>query len=182
MSEVTFRYFVATGERAEQVAADGLENANAIRRLRRELLAELDADAFFEYRQRPPMAVAYKGELAEHKPGFLPPELHPDGNERWTCYRPDRRTKLGKSLANRMNGLGEFDFSAFVVGEFGAYRDTIGTDQGRGVLFQSVAGYMNKTLVFKIPCGGQAKDFTPPADMREIKKSEFISLTEEAGS
>lgn len=185
---VTIRYFVAEGDRAEQIAKAGLDKANEIQRKRTEFCGRTGADGLYGHRCQTPSAVLFVGDGAEKKKdGFLAPEPIWDGKKKYFAHRPDRRTRAGKAILEELRRLAEFDFSDFIVKAFGVEHSTIGASANSphgSSMFMSVAGYMNKKIVFKIPFGGDQggghrMDPAIPPELREIKKSEFIALTEE---
>ena len=187
MSEVTMRYFVAEGPRAEQVAAEGLAKANDAIAKRRAYLDELGAHAFFERNHQAPYAVAFSAkDGGEKRHGFLSPTVEYHDGERYLIYKPDMRTTAGKEIKQRLGELATFNFSDFVCKEFGVSHSTIGAHRASRsglAMYNSVAGYLRNTLVFKIPFGGdqgggRVIDIEAPADLREIKHSEFIAITE----
>lgn len=187
MSEVTMRYFIGEGARAEQVAKEGMAKVNEAIERRRIFIEEIGAAGLMQRGKSAPYAVVFDSPTADEKPGFLSPSRVHDEGKAMYSYRPDRRTTTGKELAKRLDDLPDFDFSNFVVKAFGVSRSAIGANaesRTGQAMYVSVAGFIGKTLIFKIPFGGYSgnngKDGVDiPADLREIKFSEFIALTEE---
>ena len=188
MSPVTHRYFVAEGARAAQVAAEGLDKANATRAKRSQFLDEHMAAALWGRRYGIPIGIAFHPFKGDKLPGFLAPKIERhDGTPFW-IYKPDRRTTIGKNLLTQMAVLAEFNFSDFACAKFGVAHSIIGSSARSNsglAMYHSVAGYISDRLVFKIPFGGDQDgglkiNVDIPADFREIKKSEFIAITEEA--
>ncbi|EBP4179777.1 hypothetical protein BB12_01700 [Salmonella enterica subsp. diarizonae] len=103
--------------------------------------------------------------------------------------RPDRRYSEGKQLAARLEGVNKKLqvlplFDAWVVEILGCYAEASYVNYGQQFIAWSAAGFFpeKKALVVSIPVGENGKE-PPPADMSpaliEIKRSEFIAITEE---
>ncbi|EAA6774742.1 hypothetical protein CTX76_000201 [Salmonella enterica subsp. houtenae] len=103
--------------------------------------------------------------------------------------RPDRRYSEGKQLATRLKEINEKlqalpSFSAWAVGALGCYADAFYVNHGQQFTTWSAAGFFpeKKALVVRIPVGESGKQ-PLPGDMSpaliEIKRSEFIAITEE---
>jgi hypothetical protein len=170
-------FYIAEGEKAEQVAKEGLEKANAIRKMRLRFQEEVGASGLYERSHQPPIALVFVGN--DKKPGFLPP-LVIDYDKNLFAYEPDRRTKIGKAMRGRLDGLASFNFSDFACQAYGIHGDVIGAGPGgRMALYSPAAGYLKGKLVFVIPKGGDSDDIAVPDGFREIKGSEYMALTEE---
>ncbi|EDL0131937.1 hypothetical protein CLF53_16085 [Salmonella enterica subsp. enterica serovar Kottbus] len=102
---------------------------------------------------------------------------------------PNRRYSEGKQLAARLKEINEKlqvlpPFSAWVVKTLGCYADADYVNHGQNFVAWSAAGFFpeKKALVVSIPVGENGKE-PLPADMSpaliEIKRSEFIAITEE---
>ncbi len=187
MSEVTIRYFVAEGDKAERVIKEGLEKVNAVRALRATFLEKHGADGTWERRHQAPYGLVFNTEKCDGaaKPGYLKPERHSQDGTTYYAYRFDKRTTAGKALIEEAKGMATFDFSTFAVKEFGIYRCLTGRcDESRTgmAMYTSAAGIHKDKLVLSIPEGGEERQeqLRPiPPEFRELKKSEFIALTEE---
>ncbi|EAO1992819.1 hypothetical protein E0G79_24080 [Salmonella enterica] len=103
--------------------------------------------------------------------------------------RPDRRYSEGKQLAARLKEINEKlqelpPFSAWAVKTLGCYADASYVNHGQHLTAWSAAGFFpeKKALVVRIPVGENGKQ-PLPGDMSpaliEIKRSEFIAITEE---
>lgn len=187
MSNVIKRYFVGAGERVAKVVADGLAAANLAQKKRRAYLKEIGADGFWERRNQAPTAVVIYTKEGQRLGGFLLPERHSEDGKKFWVYRPDGRTSIGKQVLGDFRGLATFNFSDFACEAFGVVHSVIGAhaaSRSGMAMYSSAAGYVQKTLVFCIPFGDDKsnKDPTIPADLREIKHSEYIALTEEGES
>ncbi|WFP48541.1 DUF5420 family protein [Methylomonas sp. EFPC3] len=167
------KYFIAEGEKADRVANQGLEFANQKRKDRQEYLTEMGADAFYERERSAPTGLAFAGADGSEKKGFKKPFQVEHESHKYWVYQPNRQTTIGKQISARLKKLATFNFSNYAVTEFSVNVHKF--DAGR--LYFSVAGFYKSTLVFKIPFGDDP--VTIPPDFREIKKSEFIALTEE---
>jgi len=187
MSEVTIRYFVAEGDKAEHVMKEGLEKVNAVRALRAAFLKKHGADGTWEHRHQAPYGLVFNADKCDGsaKTGYLKPERHSQDGTTYYTYRFDKRTKAGKALIEEAKPMATFDFSTFAVKEFGVYRSLIGScaESRTGMaMYISAAGISKDKLVFSIPEGGEERQeqLRPiPPEFRELKKSEFIALTEE---
>lgn len=103
--------------------------------------------------------------------------------------RPDRRYSEGKQLAARLEEINKKlqalpTFGGWAVKTLGCYADASYVNHGQHLVTWSVAGFFpeKKALVVSIPVGENGKE-PLPADMSpaliEIKRSEFIAITEE---
>lgn len=187
MSEIIKRYFVGEGERATKVVADGMAAANVAHKRRGAYLKEIGAAGFWETRNAAPFAVVIYAKEGKRLGGFLPPEQHSEAGKKFWVYRPDGRSGIGKRALAAFRELAAFNFSAFACKEFGVEHSVIGYhEHSRSgmAMYSSAAGYVQKTLVFCIPfCGDKpVRNVAIPKDLREIKHSEYIAMTEESGS
>lgn len=189
MSYVSKRYFIAEGERAKQVAKAGLDLVNAARKKRADYLDEVGADGLWERRNQAPFGIVFYKETGQ-LPGFLKPEKQSDDGKVFWIHRTDKRTTLGKTALQALSGLASFDFSDYACRELGVSHSTIGPHRASRsglAMYSSVAGVINGVLVCSIPFGGDSGgggrgDIEIPADLREIKYSEYIAMTEEVGA
>ncbi|EBT2120001.1 DUF5420 family protein [Salmonella enterica] len=103
--------------------------------------------------------------------------------------RPDRRYSEGKQLATRLKEVNEklrdlSTFSDWAVRLLGCYAEAAGVRNGQHYFTWSGAGFYpeKKALVVRIPVGENGEK-PLPGDMSkaliEIKRSEFIAITEE---
>lgn len=184
--KVIRRYFVAEGDKASAVAKEGLRLASKSRRAGIALSKEFGALGTFGHGRRAPFALVWdEGLVPDPNPGFLPAELHHEDGKRYHVCRPDKRTKIGKDLAERMRTLPDFDFSDYACKEFGVYHSTVGASAGSQsgmAIYHSVAGYMKETLIFSIPFGGDqgggnVVNVAIPQEFREITAGEYLDLT-----
>lgn len=190
MSDVTIRYFVAEGERAEELRLRAVEEATKFNAHMQSIRDEFGAYGLWGREGCAPYALIYKGDGAKkQKYGFLPPEKNWDGEKNlvW-IHKPDRRFKAGKEAAKKLASVKNFRFSDYICKELKVENMVPGRhDGGRTgwALYNSVAGMYNNRIVVKIPfgnnlTGGGRSDPEIPECLREIKKSEFIAMTEEA--
>lgn len=187
--EIRYKYFVAEGEAiapvlalAETASAEHQERISA-------LLKKHEADCLWGGRRSAPHAIGFIWERPDGdyrskppmKENFLKPETESSGDTLYALYKPDQRYKAGKAIKAELKAVGGFSYSEFVAKATGADRMVFGILDGRQVMCQTSAGRYKDMLVFRIPTGGDhGEDFTPPEGFREIKKSEFIAITEES--
>ncbi len=180
MKPVTKRYFKAVGERAERVIQEGLAQLNEANARHRAITRELGAIGTYGATE-----MLFPSE--EPRPGLLF-----NGRtlvDEKTCYRfkPDLRTKVGKYLASTLKTIPLFDFSRFACKEFKVGNSVFGPHEHSPsgmAMYESVAGIIKGTLIFAIPFGGDMGNGNPalleiPADLVEMKYSEYVALTEE---
>lgn len=184
MTTVTIRHFVARGPKAETVkaAAKALSAENHAKRV--EFLDEVNAFAFLEYLDCAPHKLVFETADPAPRAGFLAPEKHVEDGRVFHAYKPDLRTKVGKAIRDRLHEMKRFSFSDYVLREFGVIHSTIGPHEGSRsgcAMYSSVAGMYDDTLIINIPFGGQGndRDLEVPADLIELKHSQFIAITEE---
>lgn len=185
MSNVTIRYFVAEGARAIAVAQEGQRRANAYRIAGIALARRYGFDGTITRGSRPYAMVLRTAAPDAERPGFLLHDRHADEDGPMLVFRPNRRTSIGKAADIAMQVMHAFNFSEFACDTFGVTWMSI--DAVGHSMYQSVAGYLHGHLVFKIPFGGAASNGGVsgppiPPDLREIKHSEFIAITEEGGA
>jgi hypothetical protein len=189
--QVIRRYFIAEGPKAKKVAKEGLKLASESSRAGIDLAKQFGALGTVGHRHTTPYALVWdEGHVPESNPGFLPPELHLEGGQRYHVCRPDKRTKVGKEIYDALRALPVFSFSDYACKEFGVKHSTIGgsgASRSGMAMFHSVAGYMKKKLVFSIPFGGdqgggKVIDVKIPPEFREITAGQFIDITGEGGA
>lgn len=182
---ITYRYFVAEGPAATAAMEAASELLEAQRARIRDCLQKYGADCLWGGRGSAPIGIGFK--CAEIKPSmkenFLKPTIkRPDG-ERFAVYKPDQRYKAGKAIKQDLLKVGAFSYSGEIVKRLGVNREAFGVLNGQHVLAHTGAGLYGSTLVIRIPDGGhltrEQGQFVPPSFLREIKKSEFIAITEE---
>jgi len=119
---------------------------------------------------------------AEMKEGFLKPKIKRSEGQRYAVYSPDKRYKAGKDIAKEMKGVGAFNFSDFIIEKLGVAALVFGQMDGRQVMCSTSAGNYGNKLVVRLPTGGDShrREITIPSFLREIKKSEFIAISEES--
>lgn len=188
MEEITYKYFVAGGESiAPAMAAAEAENLAHQERISA-LLKKYEADCLWGGRRLAPHAIGWfwerpDGDYRAKPPmreNFLKPEVERSADVLYACYKPDQRYKAGKAIKAELKAVGAFSYSDFIAKATGVDRMVFGNLDGRQVMCQTSAGRYKDMLVFRIPTGGDhGNDFTAPAGFREIKKSEFVAITEE---
>lgn len=112
-------------------------------------------------------------------------ELSTVNNKTTYTYTPNRRYKEGKLLASRLQTITEVfrenpDFSTWFLHKFRLEHSVIYSYHG--IIRHAVAGISKGQIVFKIPVEFEEANNVPPdvpENFKQIKKSEFIALTEE---
>lgn len=189
MSEIAFKYFVVEGEPAESVIAAAKAESSAHQERISTLLKKYEADCLWGGRREAPFAIGFLWQRPEEdyraKPpmreNFLKPEVERSGDVTYACYKPDQRYKAGKAIKAELQAVGGFSFSDTISKALKVNRMVFGVLDGRQVMCQTAAGQYGDKLVLRIPTGGDHKDtFIAPDGFREIKKSEFVAITEES--
>ncbi len=181
---IIYRYFVAEGEEAEAVKKEAAEEKKEFFARVNKLLEKYAADCAWGGAKSSPAAIGFlhkNGDKPEMKDGFLRPKIERSDRENYAVYYPDRRYKVGKAILEDLKAVGCFNFSDFVTKKLGCYCDCFGILNGQMVRAVAAAGLYGDVVVVSIPTQGDnlKKDITVPPSLREIKKSEFIAITEE---
>lgn len=188
MEEITYKYFVAEGETVAPVIAAAKAESSTHQERISALLKKYEADCLWGGRREAPFAIGFlwqrpEGDYRAKPPmreNFLKPEVERIGDVTYACYKPDQRYKAGKAIKAELKAVGGFSFSDTISKALKVDRMVFGILDGRQVMCQTAAGQYGDKLVFRIPTGGDHKDtFAAPDGFREIKKSEFIAITEE---
>lgn len=184
MTTITIRHFIARGPKADIVKADAKTLAAENHAKRVEFLDEFKAFGFIEYSDCAPHKLVFESDEPIPRAGFLAPEKYVEEERVFHTYRPDLRTKVGKALQDRLLKMGRFSFSNYVVRAFGVIHSTIGAHEAsrsRSAMYFSVAGLYDDTLIINIPFGGDGnvRDVSIPEDLIELKRSQFVAITEE---
>ena len=176
------RYFVMSEEKSTEFLARYQEAQEPGKKATKEFLAEFGADNTW----------VCNGMSGEHVIGLVYNEkpdckwLKVEGQRHndkaiWVAY-PNRRYLEGKHLDKQIGLLNSkrgyaSDYSTWAVKELGMQSERM-ADRYLSI---SVAGYVKKRVVLSVPvpnCREQQFPSIHP-DLTEIKKSEFIALTEE---
>jgi hypothetical protein len=182
-----FLYFVEDGEPASALRQEASERLRDCRGRVAALAREYGADGCMERNSLGDHSlhgfgfVVESGSAPVEREGlkFKGRERHDAEDLEWHCYVPDRRRAAGKKIAKRLAEFETFNFSGWVTGELGLRR-TMGMETERGFsIVTSSAGIAKGKLILRIPVGKDDPVDCPPG-FRQIKKSEFIALTEEA--
>jgi hypothetical protein len=189
MEEITYKYFVAEGANVAAVMAEARAQNTAHQERIRSLLKKYEADCVWGNNYSAPSAIGF---IVERTPdgtfikppvreNFLKPKIERSGAVKYACYRPDRRYKAGKAIKDELSAIGAFNYSSYISKKLRVDRMVFGFLDGRQVACSTTAGRYGDILVFRIPVGGDDKaEFAAPDGFREIKKSEFVAITEEA--
>lgn len=189
MELITYKYFIAEGESIAHTIAFIKTKQAAHQDRISDLLEKHGADCLWGGRRESPFAIGWiwkrpEGEYRAKPPmreNFLKPEVERSGDVTYACYRPDQRYKAGKQIKAELKAVGGFSFSDAICEAMGVDRNVFGVLDGRQVVCRSSAGACGNKLVFRIPVGGAGNiPFESPDGFREIKKSEFIAITEES--
>jgi hypothetical protein len=90
-------------------------------------------------------------------------------------YVPHRGTKIGRQAAREADALRLFTASTHIVGALSAERHALVGNK----MCWSAAGIYGRQIVLVVPAHGDCEPYQPPPMLREIKRSEFIAITEE---
>lgn len=169
------RYFVAEGDQAKALAESVLHMQKAHRDKIHALQADYKAAAVMVREMRPTGLVIDKDFAPV--PGCRAEKYWHEGKE-YKLYTPLLNRKLGKDLAKRFKDIGSFSGSDVILKHYKAVSYVIGGDN---TMWVSTAGIFNDVVVLQVPVDSR-NTFEPAPDsgLREIKKSEFIALTEES--
>lgn len=178
-----YRYFIATSEDWARKATLALSELQKSRAARHAFRTAHGADALYMRGQ----FLCGLGWIADEKrKGWLPADLIPNGGDNYIAHKPDKRTKIGKQAATAIAAFNRSrqSFSTLLLKELPREFDVSAFEDR--YIYQSVAGYCKKQLVFKIPIPSapaqpsQDVEALPvPTGLKEIKKSEFVALTED---
>lgn len=195
MSTITSRYFkalVAPGSPVKAAVDAALQAKRGMSKRRSEILAQFGTEMYWGTETRLVGAlVPVDGALAEasiaRPAGTRIEDIHYNGDQRYALIVPDKRSKHGKDLAKQ---IAEFNSSAvspseqicrdlgLLVHKIGSHR----TSPSGMAMYHSVCGLFGDVLVFNIPFGGDSgadQDVQIPDWLVEIKRSEFIAISEE---
>lgn len=182
--EIKYRYFIAEGAKVESILAAGqILKTEAVER-NSTCIQKYGADCTWGGAHESPRAVGF-AHNGNDKPvmreGFLKPKVERCGDGKYAVYYPDKRYKSGKAIKQDLDAVGRYHFGDYITGKLGVDISVFGISNGRMVRATTWAGLYGETLVLRIPTGGDTRprDFVVPPTLREIKKSEFIAITEE---
>jgi hypothetical protein len=188
---IKYHYFVAEGEEVDVAVAAGKAGIEEHQQRISACLEKYGADALWGGSSSAPGKIGYKISEDERPPmkeNFLKPEIERWDGVRYAVYNPDKRYKAGKEIKKDLVSVGYFRFSRFVLDQLGVRCECFGQYEGRQVLAHAVCGLYGETLVLQIPFGGdrfgkeRETEWEIPSFLREIKKSEFIAITEESAT
>lgn len=168
---IQFKYYKATGEKAEAVKTKIIEAHHNTVHARRELIEKYHCNGLCIQGSHV-IRLIYK-----NPPENMPFLIETGTVDIGTAYKPNRRFKAGIELARQFGKAAAFDFSRYACLEFGVGMSIIGyspQSTTRMSLYSSVAGIVNKQLVFSIPYDAQTPLPPIPAELTEISEKEFI--------
>lgn len=180
--EIVKKYFVGDGVDAVLILTEAKEERAKHFEKVNSLVAKYGADSAWGRNSVTSLAFKCDGK-PEWKDGFLKPKMERSEGVSYAIYSPDKRCKAGKTIIVDFEQVGSFNFSDFIVKKLGMSCSVFGTENGRMVRSTTQAGNYFDTMVVVFPCGGDSRpsDISIPPFLREIKKSEFIAITEESG-
>lgn len=168
------RYFIVEGAEGEAVKETALAAQKAHRARRKAVEEKYGADGLMlSGRESRPIALLI--EAGNPAPdGAKAAGRHVKDDKTYIEYQPLKNRKAGKRLAADLAAVGGFDGSEMILKTF----DAVVWIAGGNAMHVSTAGIVKETVVVQVP---ESDDelFTPPACFREIKKSEYVALTEE---
>ena len=167
---IQFKYYKATGEKAEAVKTKIIEAHHNTVHARRELVEKYHCDGL-SIQGSHVIRLIYK-----NPPENMPFLIETGAVDIGTAYKPNRRFKAGIELARQFDKAAAFYFSRYACLEFGVGMSIIGyspQSTTRTSLYSSVAGIVNKQLVFSIPYDAKTPLPPIPAELTEISEKEF---------
>ncbi|MGI4846824.1 MAG: hypothetical protein ACRYGK_01610 [Janthinobacterium lividum] len=96
-----------------------------------------------------------------------------DGKVYYRC-RPHLTKKTGKAIWAEMCAVGGFNAGKLILGHFGIKR----TVYAENAMWIATAGIVKDQVVIQVPESDEDL-YNPPESFKELKKSEWIALTEE---
>lgn len=176
------RYFVAEGDEAQELKEKILGKLNAQRDQHKALAKKYGADQLVKYNDGRVVGLAFKSEESEPatRDGLTFKNAQEGDGCTWHTYRPNRKTKLGKQIQADMEAIKAYRGSDDIVSHYDAWRHCVVPHAGRTgmAMAVSVGGIVKGKVVLSVPVN-DSEPFDPPKGLREIKKSEWIALTEE---
>lgn len=173
----TRRYFVAEGDQAKELAERVLQIQKAHRDKIHKLQEDYKAAAVMTNNLKPTGLVLDKDFAPV--PGCRAEKYWHEGKE-YKLYTPLLNRKLGKDLAKRFKDIGTFSGSDIILKHYKAVNYVLGDDHSMWV---STAGIINNVMILQVPVDSQNPfDPAPESGLREIKKSEYVALTEESNA
>ncbi|MDY0164630.1 DUF5420 family protein [Desulfobotulus sp.] len=188
MNEIKYKYYVAEGESIAHVIAEAQDQLSQYRARVGSFLKKYEADGLWGYSGRAPFAIGWHWQRPEGdrkatppmREYFLKPSLERNGDITYAYYKPDKRCRAGRAIVEELQAVGGFNFSNYICTKLKVHKEVFGLLNGRSVVSHTVAGLYGDRLAFKIPTTDHHDDsFTAPDGFLEIKKSEFIAITEE---
>lgn len=190
MAKVIVRYFTADREFTKELVNEWNVTQVAVNELKSRLLEKYKAQGFLmQGNHAKAICIAINADEPLKEMTGMSVGKDRDGDTYYAVYSPNKRFKEGKELAS---DLVEFStmlrnspaFSDFVVKKLNCHRLLAGDHTGSrsGVaLYGSTAGVSKGQLALAIPSmESEDESFQHlPATLREIKKSDFVALTEE---
>lgn len=173
------KYYVIEGPEVEELCARIKEGRDRFAERAEAVMEKYQADSLLVRRSTTIVGLGFK--TPGHKPG-LKIDVY-DSNGYYRAY-PDRRTKIGKQLIKDMAAASAKQHpSDIILAHYKAARWAPTSDprSRTGMSMAVSVGHMltcGKRVTLDVPVV-ENEPFDPPAGAREIKKSEYIALTEE---
>lgn len=176
------RYFVADDADAEQLKEAILAKMNAQRAQHRALAEKYGADEVVKHNDGRVVGLAFKSTEDEpaQRDGLTFHSTQDGEGFVWHTYKPNLRSKLGKQIDATMGAISGYRPSDTIVSHYDAWRHAVVPHACRTgmAMAVSVGGIAKGKVVLCVPVN-EEEPFDPPASLRELKKSEWIALTEE---
>lgn len=181
MSIVKVRYFTTRGDLANKLIQEAKDKISDVAQRRNAFLEDCNADAFYQNAYSIEGICTFSG---VQLPGFKKPMLTEHNGKTIFIHVPAKNTKIGKEFVKKFSALTKFNFSRSVINTYNVSSDIIGLElngDGSTCMFRSTAGFINDTILIKIPfyIDEGKQNITIPETFVEIKKSQFIALSEE---
>lgn len=178
---MNFRFFVADSDLWADRVKDALAKMSERKKEENQFKEKYEASGLYQHGK---FITGLGWYTDEKRKGWIFVQVLPAGGDNYYCYKPDKRSKVGKEAARILDQLNRFrrSFSdrivSFLPTDFSQSR------MAGGRIYFPVGGHYKGKTVFKIPC---AEDFNipdiskspVPEGLREIKESEFVAITKE---
>lgn len=190
MSYITERYFLGNAAIAKTLMTQWEATQIKAQQLIKALIEEFAADGLYREGAKI-VGLSYNSAPNELKvaPEGLAASSFFDDERHVTVHKPKRQFKTGKALQVKLDAINDEmqqnpSFSKFVIKALALNHEVMGASKahpGRTMITRSSAGVAKEQLVVLVPDGGESETTFPtiPSTLKEIKRSEFIALTEE---
>jgi hypothetical protein len=183
MGDQARRYFVMSKEKSSAFMAEFRDAKAPRQEAYKKLMEKYQADNLMvsrsDFSGERVQALIFK-EMPEQRRGWKLEETILDGEWGWKAS-PNRRFKEGKQLACDISAVNNVD-AASLFSPWAIERLKMGTLVfSSGFMSHAVAGYVKDQVVVAVPVPNLEQEEFPEihSDLIEIKKSQFVALTEE---